>query len=56
MGAELSEGLFRVTACENGHISLEVLDGEGLTVFLSVMERDEASSLALQLLQAAEVW
>lgn len=53
---ELRDGDFRVSACEHGHVSLEVVDDDGLTVFLTVMERGEAAALALKLMQAAELW
>ena len=51
---ELRDGLFRVSSCDRGHVTLEVLDGEGCTVFLTVMERDEAVALARDLVLAAE--
>lgn len=51
---DLKDGLFRVSCCENDHVTLEVLDGEGLTVFLCVMSGEEAFGLARDLVLAAE--
>lgn len=53
MALDLRDGVFRVTACENGHVTLEVLE-DGLTVFLTVMDRSEAVALARDLVLAAE--
>lgn len=50
---DLRDGLFRVSSCEHGHVTLEVLEN-GLTVFLTVMDRDEAVALARDLILAAE--
>ena len=51
---DLRDGCFCVSSCAHGHVTLEVQDGEGLTVFLTVMDAGEAVALARDLVLAAE--
>lgn len=52
MSLKFSDGCFRVAVCENGHVSLEVLDRDEVK-FVSVMSVDEAIDLGAQLLALA---
>lgn len=49
---EFREGLFRVVVCENGHVTLQVLDGDSVR-FVATMSQVEAAELAADLMDAA---
>lgn len=45
---KFTDGVFRVSCCRKGHVTLEVLDGSSVK-FVSVMSRAEAADLAERL-------
>lgn len=49
---EFRDGKFSVAVCENGHVSLQIIDGGAVKV-VSVMSQVEAAELAVDLLQAS---
>lgn len=48
MSLKFSSGVFRVSCCKRGHVTLEVLDGKAVK-FVAVMSRREAADLSMRL-------
>lgn len=53
MALKFADGAFRVSCCARGHVTLEVVDGDGAVKFVSVMSRVEAADLASRLVSAS---
>ena len=48
MSVKFADGVFRVSCCKRGHVTLEVLDGKSVK-FVAVMSRREAADLSRRL-------